>query len=95
MGLTALRKRDRAMRGFLKIRCMVASSGERRDIGSNVFSYLTARIPRCSHQKEDGESATKITVSEKLSYNVAGRPARRKNSVAFARFQERDDDSAR
>lgn len=42
----------------------------------------------------DAESATKATLSEKLSYDVAWRAAPRKNGAAFARFQERDGDAA-
>lgn len=68
---------------------MIACSRERRNIGSNVLSYLSMD-PRMMRS-----GLREPRLSEKLSYDIAWRVARRKNGAALARFQERDGDAVR
>jgi len=79
--------------GFLKIRCTIASSGERRNIGSNVLSYLSLN-PRMMSSGKRRECYKSHAVWEiELRHRLACSAA--KNGAAFARFQERDGDAAR
>lgn len=89
-GINGFTKARSCNAGFLEIRCMIASSGERRNIGFNVLSYwiLDPRMMRSGRLR-------KPHLSEKLSYDIAWRAAQRKNGAVLARFQERDGDAAR
>jgi len=95
MELTVLKHDHARISGFLEIRCMIASSGERHNIGSNVLSYLSLdpRMMRSWRRREYYKNHA-VWESE-LRYRLARRAVQRKNGAIFARFQECDSDAVR